>query len=48
MKDYESWALCYKYYEQLRVMVDKNDSRLWSQGSSFYEQLRVVYNMGYS
>ena len=31
-----------RYYEQLRVMDDMNDSRLRAKGSKHYEHLRIV------
>ena len=34
--------------EDLRVVVDMNDSRSWAQGLRFYEQLRVVNDMSHS
>ena len=30
MKDFESWAQGFRFYEQLRVVDDTNDSRLWA------------------
>ena len=31
--------------EDLRVVVDMNDSGSWAQGLRFYEQLRVVVDI---
>ena len=39
------WAKASRFYEQLRVMYDMNDSRSWARGSRCYEQLRVVVDM---
>ena len=33
MNDSRSWAQAFRFYEQLRVVVDMKDSNLWAQGS---------------
>ena len=35
-------------HEQLGVVVDKNESQSWAQGSRCYEQLKFVGYMSYS
>ena len=45
MNDLGSWALDSRYYEELIVMNDMNNSDSWAQGSWCSEQLKVVVNM---
>ena len=40
-----SCAQASRFYEQLRVVDDMNDSRSWAQGSRCYEKLRVMVDM---
>ena len=47
MKYYKSWAQGSIYYEQLRVVVDMNDSRSWAHNSKCFEQLKVVNDINY-
>ena len=39
----ELWALTFRYYEQLRVVVDMKDSRTWAQAS-----LDAMHSSGFS
>ena len=34
-----------RYYEQLRVVDDMNDSESWEKGSGYYEQLNAMVDM---
>ena len=45
MSNFRSRAQGSKYYEQIKIMVDVNDSESWAQGSRRYEQLSAVVDM---
>ena len=45
MKDLGKWAQGSRFYEQVGVMDDMNNSQLWAQGFRCNEQLRVVVDM---
>ena len=42
MNEFSSRAQGFRYYEQLKDVVNINDPRPWAQGFRCYEQLRAT------
>ena len=45
MNDFESCSEGSRFYEQLKAMVDINNSVLWAQETRYYEKLMEMDNM---
>ena len=42
MNDSSSWDQASRFYEQLKVVIDKKDYELWAYGSKCYAQLKTI------